>query len=172
MAIEGDDPVARLEARVAGGSVVETRRAQRRAGRLLGRGRSGPPGRRGRPALGAELVGDPEGVVGRDGEAEVVVVLAAASRRRGEGQAAADQAEPLAAEVGHQGTAVAGMQGGGDLDQAAERPWPSSRRRSSPEISPRSTEWPRPNGLPMTSTWLPSRRRVRADADRPRRRRA
>ena len=123
--VQGDDPVARLEARLAGGTVVE--HAEQDGARLLGGGAGVDPHPQVRaidPTLGAELVGDPEGVAGRDGEAEVVVVIVVASPpRRGQGEAAPDQTEPLAAAVGHEGAAVAGMQGDGNLDQPAERLW-------------------------------------------------
>ena len=130
-----------------------------------------PGGRRGRaevhrhaevgavdPPAGPELVGDPEGVARGDREAEVVVELAAAcGRSRRRGQAAADHAEPAAAEVGQQGAAVAGVERGVDLDQAAELPGAELQPAVEPATYPRLTEWARPNGLPITSTGLPSR---------------
>src|SRR5262249_10192138 len=68
----------------------------------------------------AKLLGDPEGIAGGDREAEVVLQGLA---RAGDGEAAADQAEPLAAEVAHECTTIARMESGVDLDQAAERSW-------------------------------------------------
>ena len=73
-------------------------------------------------AVGTEPVGHPEGVVGGDREAEVVIAtgLGPVARRDRGCHPAPDQAEPLAPEVGDDRAAVPGIEGSLDLDQAPE----------------------------------------------------
>ena len=150
--------------------------------------------------MAPELVGDPQRVAGRDGEAEVGVLLGGPVRCvvvrvvviRGRGcrvrmggvsghlrqwagirawlacqrrpaahaadrQAAADQAQPVAADVHDRprrcprGRAAPGP---GSAHRAGAVP--SSSVRSSPATCPGQTECPMPNGLPTTNTRLPS----------------
>jgi hypothetical protein len=68
----------------------------------------------------AQLIGHPKKVPNRDREAKVIIALDAPSARRRNSQPAANQAQKLAAQVRHDGAAVAWIQCGLNLDQTAK----------------------------------------------------
>ena len=85
-------------------------------------------------AVGAKLVSHPQDVTNREREAEIIVTFRAVFGRGRDRKATADQAEQLAAEVGHHRTAVAGVERGLNLNQPTELRDPSFKARSSPAM--------------------------------------
>jgi len=71
-------------------------------------------------AASAKLVSHPEHVTNREREAEIIVTFRAVLGRGRDSEAASNQAEQLAAEIGHHRTTVAGVERGLNLDQPAE----------------------------------------------------
>ncbi len=71
-------------------------------------------------AASTKLVGHPEDVTDREREAEIIVRFRTFFGRGRDGKAASDQAEQLAAEVGHYCTTVSGVEWGLNLNQPAE----------------------------------------------------
>ena len=71
-------------------------------------------------AAGAKLVSHPQDVTNREREAEIIVTLRAVFGRGRDSEAASDQAEQLAAEVGHHRPTVAGVKRGLNLNQPTE----------------------------------------------------
>ena len=91
--------------------------------------------------VGPKLIGHPERIVSRDRKTEVIVSLGACPiiGRDRNCQPASDQAQQLAAKVGHDCAAIAGIQRRLYLDQPTELCDLSFRARSSPAICPRLT---------------------------------